>query len=93
VASNRGFWKVVVAMAAGGILLIVLVFVSRPFARSGAVAYAQANLRAAADAAQQVAEIDGSLADATALCGWAVHARSTTSCSSIPTPPRTSPTS
>ena len=56
-----------VPMAAGGVLLIALVVVSRPVARSGAVAYAQANLRAAADAAQLVAEADGSLADATAL--------------------------
>ena len=67
VASNRGFWKVVILMAAGGVLLLVLVFAFRPLARSGAVAYAQSNLRAAADAAQEVAEIDGSLADATAL--------------------------
>jgi len=65
--SNRGFWKVFLAMAAGGILLIVLVFVFRPLARSGAVAYAQSNLRAAAEAAKAIAEADGSLEAATAL--------------------------
>ena len=66
-ASNLGFWKVIVLIAAGGVLLIVLVFAFRPLARSGAVAYAQANLRAIAEAAKLVAEADGSLADATAL--------------------------
>ena len=64
---NRGFWKVTLPMAAGGVLLVVLVFAFRPLARSGAVAYAQANLRAAAEAATLIAEADGSLADASAL--------------------------
>ena len=54
-ASNRGFWKVIIPLAVGGILLVVLVLVFRPVARTGAVAYAQANLRRAADAAEQVA--------------------------------------
>ena len=67
VASNRGFWKVTVPMALGGVLLVVLVIAFRPFARTGAVAYSQANLRAAAEAAKLVAEEDGSLAGATAL--------------------------
>jgi len=67
VRSNRGFWIVTLAMAAGGVLLVILVLAFRPLARSGAVAYAQANLRAAAAAAKQVAEVDGSLEDATAL--------------------------
>jgi hypothetical protein len=39
--------------------------VFRPVARTGAVAYAQANLRRAAEAAETVAAADGSLADAT----------------------------
>ena len=52
-----------IPLAVGGILLIVLVLVFRPVARTGAVAYAQANLRRAADAAEQVAA-GGSLADA-----------------------------
>jgi hypothetical protein len=61
--SNRGFWKVVLPLIVGGIVLIVLVLVFRPVARTGAVAYAQANLRRAAEAAEHLAT-DGSLADA-----------------------------
>jgi len=61
--SNRGFWKVVLPLVVGGILLVVLVLVSRPVARTGAVAYAQANLRRAAEAAEDLAT-EGSLADA-----------------------------
>jgi hypothetical protein len=61
--SNRGFWKVVVPLVVGGILLVVLVLVFRPVARTGAVAYAQANLRRAAEAAEDLAA-DGSLANA-----------------------------
>jgi hypothetical protein len=61
--SNRGFWKVVVPLSVGGILLVVLVLVFRPVARTGAVAYAQANLRRAAEAAEHLA-MAGSLADA-----------------------------
>jgi hypothetical protein len=61
--SNRGFWKVVLPLVIGGILLVVLVLVFRPVARTGAVAYAQANLRRAADAAERLAS-EGSLADA-----------------------------
>lgn len=56
-----------VPMAAGGVLLIALVFAFRPLARSGAVAYAQSNLRAAAAAAARVAETDGTFETATAL--------------------------
>jgi hypothetical protein len=67
VSSNRGFWMVTLLMAAGGVLLVVLVFAFRPLARSGAVAYTQSNLRAAAEAARRIADTDGSLADATAL--------------------------
>jgi hypothetical protein len=59
--SNRGFWKVVVPLVVGGILLVVLVLVFRPVARTGAVAYAQANLRRAAEAAEDLAN-QGSLA-------------------------------
>ena len=61
--SNRGFWKVVLPLVVGGILLVVLVLVSRPIARTGAVAYAQANLRRVAEAAEDLAT-EGSLADA-----------------------------
>ena len=61
--SNRGFWKVVVPLGVGGILLVGLVLVFRPVARTGAVAYAQANLRRAAEAAEHLATA-GSLADA-----------------------------
>ncbi len=64
---NRGFWKAIVPMAAGGLLLIALVLGFRPLARTGAVAYAQSNLRATADAAERVAETDGTLEGATAL--------------------------
>ncbi|HEY7755176.1 MAG TPA: hypothetical protein VID69_03010 [Actinomycetota bacterium] len=66
-SSNRGFWKVFFAFAAGSIALVVLVIVFRPVARTGAVAFAQRNLRAAAEAAERVAEADGSLEAATAL--------------------------
>jgi hypothetical protein len=66
-ATNRGFWKIVLALGAGGIALVVLVFAFRPVARSGAIAYTQANLRAAADAASRVERDDGSLAAATPL--------------------------
>jgi len=54
---------VVVPLVVGGILLVVLVLLFRPVARTGAVAYAQANLRRAAEAAEDLAT-DGSLADA-----------------------------
>lgn len=66
-ASNRGFWKVFVALGAGGVALVVLVIAFRPVARTGAVAYAQKNLRTAADVAQRVADAEGSLEAATAL--------------------------
>lgn len=61
-ASNRGFWKVVLSLAAGGLALVVLVIAFRPVARSGAVAFAQRNLRTAASAAERVAGLEGSLA-------------------------------
>jgi hypothetical protein len=66
-ATNRGFWKVVLALGAGGIALVILVFAFRPVARSGAVAYTQSNLRAAADVASRVGRDEGSLAAATPL--------------------------
>ena len=66
-SSNRGFWKVFLALGAGGIALVVLIIAFRPVARTGAVAFAQRNLRAAAAAAQRVAEAEGSLESATAL--------------------------
>jgi hypothetical protein len=64
-SSNRGFWKVMIPLVVAGVVLFVLVIVFRPVARTGAVAYAQANLRRAAEAAETVAAADGSLADAT----------------------------
>ena len=66
-ASNRGFWKVFLALGFGGIALVALVIAFRPVARSGAVAFAQQNLRTAASAAQRVAGEEGSLEVATAL--------------------------
>ena len=53
----------VLPLVVGGILLVVLVLVFRPVARTGAEAYAQANLRRAAEAAESLAAV-GSLADA-----------------------------
>jgi hypothetical protein len=66
-ASNRGFWKVFVALGIGSVALVVLIVVFRPVARTGAVAFAQKNLRDAAAAASHVADEEGSLAAATAL--------------------------
>jgi hypothetical protein len=66
-ASNRGFWKVLVSLGVGSVALVVLIIAFRPVARTGAVAYAQGNLRAAAAAARQVADEEGSLEAATAL--------------------------
>ena len=51
----------VLPLVVGGVVLVVLVLVFRPVARTGAVAYAQANLRRAAEAAEHLAT-DGSLA-------------------------------
>jgi hypothetical protein len=65
--SNRGFWKVVLGLGAGGIVLVVLVIAFRPVARTGAVAFAQSNLRAAEEAAELIARDEGSLAEATPL--------------------------
>ena len=65
--SNRGFWQVVISLTVGGIALVLLVIAFRPFARSGAVAYAQSNLDKAATAARAVAAEKGTLAQATAL--------------------------
>jgi len=67
VGSNRGFWQIVIALLVGGIALVLLVIAFRPFARSGAVAYAQSNLDKTAAAARAIAEEKGSLAQATAL--------------------------
>lgn len=64
--SNRGFWKVLFALGAGGIGLVVLVVAFRPVARTGAVAFAQSNLRAAAATAERVIATEGSPAAATA---------------------------
>ena len=64
-AGNRGFWKVFVGLAVGGILLVALVISFRPVARTGAVAYAQSNLRKVAAAAERVRAEEGTLGDAT----------------------------
>lgn len=64
--SNRGFWTILLALGAGGIALVVLVIAFRPVARTGAVAFAQSNLRRAAAAAERIAVAEGSLAAATA---------------------------
>ena len=63
--SNAGFWKIFFGLAAGGIALIALVVVFRPVARTGAVAYAQSNLRTVAEAAERTAADQGSLEAAT----------------------------
>ena len=65
VASNRGFWKVLLSLAVGGVLLVALVIAFRPVARTGAVAYAQRSLRTVAEAARRVAASEGSLEAAT----------------------------
>ena len=62
---NRGFWKVFAGLAAGGILLVVLVVAFRPVARTGAVAYAQSNLRKVAAAAERIQAEEGTFGDAT----------------------------
>jgi len=64
--SNRGFWKIFLSLGAGGIALVALVIAFRPVARTGAVAFAQSNLRSAAAAAERVVEAEGSLSVATA---------------------------
>ncbi len=64
-AGNRGFWKVLAGLALGGILLVVLVIAFRPVARSGAVAYAQSNLRKVAAAAERVHAEEGTFGPAT----------------------------
>jgi hypothetical protein len=65
VRGKRGFWKVFAGLAAGGILLVVLVIAFRPVARTGAVAYVQSNLRKAAAAAERVQAQEGTFGDAT----------------------------
>jgi hypothetical protein len=65
VAGNQGFWKVFAGLALGGILLVVLVIAFRPVARTGAVAYAQSNLRKVAAAAERVQAEEGTLGLAT----------------------------
>ncbi|HZD17653.1 MAG TPA: hypothetical protein VE669_05880 [Actinomycetota bacterium] len=64
--SNRGFWEVILSLVLGGVALIALVVAFRPVARTGAVAFAQSNLRTAAVAARGISEQEGSLAVANA---------------------------
>jgi len=63
--SNRGFWLVMLPIAAFGMVLIVLVVLFRP--RPGGEAVVQSNLRAAVDAAVSIGRQEGSLAGAGAL--------------------------
>jgi hypothetical protein len=65
VPGNRGFWKVFAGLAAGGILLVALVIAFRPVARTGAVAFAQSNLRKVAAVAERVGAEEGTFAVAT----------------------------
>ena len=62
---NRGFWKVFAGLAVGGILLVALVIAFRPVARTGAIAYAQSNLRKVAAAAERIQAEEGTFGDAT----------------------------
>jgi hypothetical protein len=66
-ASNRGFWKVFLALGIGSVALVVLIVAFRPVARTGAVAFAEQNLRDAAAVASRIAHEEGSLAAPTAL--------------------------
>lgn len=52
-------------LGAGGALLVVLVIAFRPVARSGAIVYAQQNLRTVAEVAERVGLEEGSLSLAT----------------------------
>lgn len=63
--SNRGFWLVMIPMAALGILLIVLIVLFRPRTDPQAAAVAQRNLRTALAAATTIADERGTLAAAT----------------------------
>lgn len=63
--SNRGFWLVMLPIAASGIVLIVLVVLFRP--RAGGEAVVQSNLHAAVDAALSIGRQESSLAGAGAL--------------------------
>jgi len=62
--SNAGFWKVLAGLALGGIVLLALIVIFRPVARTGAVAFTQSNLRTVAEAAERLAGKEGSLAAA-----------------------------
>lgn len=63
--SNAGFWKVFAALAVGGVAVVALVIAFRPVARTGAVAYAQRNLRLSAAVAAEIVRAEGSPAAAT----------------------------
>lgn len=53
------------ALGVGGVALVALVIAFRPVARTGAVAYAQSNLRAVAVVAERVGSEEGSMSNAT----------------------------
>jgi hypothetical protein len=58
--SNRGFWIVAVALALGGIFLVVEIFANRPLAES--IGHAQQTLRMAEAAAEVVRDRAGDYA-------------------------------
>lgn len=66
-ASNRGFWLAMVPTAVLGVLLLVLILASRPAAERASEFTARDNLRTAVRAARDVADREGSFADAVPL--------------------------
>ena len=66
-ASNRGFWLAMVPTAVLGVLLLVLILASRPAAERASEFTARDNLRTALVAARDVADREGSFADAVPL--------------------------
>ena len=63
-ASNRGFWLAMVPTAVLGVLLLVLILASRPAAERASEFTARDNLRTAVRAARDVADREGSFAEA-----------------------------
>lgn len=66
-ASNRGFWMAMAPTAALGALLLVLILASRPAAERASEFIARDNLRTALRAASEVADREGSFAEAVPL--------------------------
>jgi hypothetical protein len=63
-ASNRGFWLAMAPTAVLGVLLLVLILASRPAAERASEFTARDNLRTAVRAARDVADREGSFAEA-----------------------------